>query len=260
MFFSLAVCFILPTVAWILLARKQKGIYVAVFAGVLGFLVPQTLIRLPIVQMLSRQEWFVNFAQNSFVLYALILAFSAGLFETAGRMLVAQFLLKRRRDFRSAFAAGLGHGAFEAVTLTGMVYVNNLIIAALLSFGVLESLAPFIGLDPALVPELAETFSTLSPSLFFLAGFERICAMTLHISMMVLLVYCMNHRRSYLGFVLATGFHTLLDGVFILLNQYVGAWVAYGFLALFAAGCVWLIWKLRPGFEGGERLIAETVD
>ena len=126
--FSLLVSLVLPVAVLIAFAAKyrRQGIASAWFLGAAGFFVTQILIRVPILAALQSQPWFLSFFQNHLFLYAFSLAFTAGLFELAGRFAVAK-LLRKNLTFKRSLAAGLGHGGIEAMVLVGMTYVNNLI-------------------------------------------------------------------------------------------------------------------------------------
>ena len=126
--FTLIVCLALPIVLLLLLVLKCKKekIFPAWLLGAAGFFVTQILIRLPILTALSAQDWFIAFSQQHLFLYAFSLAFTAGLFELAGRFAVAK-LMRKRLTCNRALAAGLGHGGIEAILIVGITYINNLI-------------------------------------------------------------------------------------------------------------------------------------
>ena len=92
--FTLLVSLGLPVGILIVLAVKNRkqGIVSAWLLGAAGFFVTQILIRLPILNAIQGQSWFASFAQNHLFLYAFSLAFTAGLFELAGRFAVAGVL------------------------------------------------------------------------------------------------------------------------------------------------------------------------
>lgn len=135
---TLLVSLVLPIVVLIGFTAKNKkqGIVSAWLLGAAGFFVTQILIRLPILTVLQSQSWFAVFAQNNPFIYAFGLAFTAGLFELAGRYAVAK-LMEKKLTWKRSLAAGLGHGGIEAILLIGMTYVNNLIYIAMINTGFL---------------------------------------------------------------------------------------------------------------------------
>ncbi len=236
---TLCLCVFFPVLLWVLLGRRQPGFSRAVLAGTVGFLVPQLLLRMPLVQLISGQEWFQRSIGASIPVLYLFLAFTAGLFETAGRALVFRFLIKPPLSPRLGLAAGLGHGGAEAVVLVGLTYVNNLAVAFLVNSGQL----PLTGQARVMADLLANT----PPSLFLLAGYERVCTVLFHMALSLLLALFWVRGRGGRGFWACVGLHTLLDFAVPLANFYTNYWVTYGILsAAAAAGGVFIYRHLRP--------------
>jgi len=212
---TLFVCLILPILVLILLARKNRkqGIVSAWLLGAAGFFVTQILIRLPILTALQSQPQFMVFAQNHLFIYAFALAFTAGLFELAGRFAVAK-LMHRRLTCKRSLAAGLGHGGIEAMVLIGMTYVNNLIYIIMINSGTYDMLfAQVAGNELAAVQlEIIRSQLLAAPaSLFLLAGFERILAMTAHTAMSMLVCYGVAHKKALPCALVCLGIHTFID-------------------------------------------------
>lgn len=130
---TLFVSLILPVLLLIVFAfrNRKQGIVSAWLLGAAGFFVTQILIRLPLLTALQGQSWFLKFVNSHLFAYAFGLAFSAGLFELAGRLAVAK-LMKKKLTYRRSLAAGLGHGGIEAMLLVGITYINNLIYLAMI--------------------------------------------------------------------------------------------------------------------------------
>ena len=137
---TLIVSLILPPVfaAVYALRHKKQGIWSAWLLGALGFFVPQILIRFPILTALSRTDGFVAFSQTHPLVYGFSLAFTAGLFEVVGRYAVAR-MLQKNLTYRRALAAGLGHGGIEAMIITGLAYISNLVFVVMLQTGGFEA-------------------------------------------------------------------------------------------------------------------------
>ena len=138
---TLFVSLVLPIVVMVIFAAKNKnqGIGSAWWLGAAGFFVTQIIIRVPVLTILQSQSWFINFANTNPLIYSFVLAFTAGLFELAGRFIVAK-LMSKKLTFKRSMAAGLGHGGIEAMLLTGMTYVNNLIFIIMINIGVFDKL------------------------------------------------------------------------------------------------------------------------
>ena len=141
MVITLVISLILPVVLFIIyaVANKGKGIISAWFLGAAGFFVLQMLIRIPILNVLSILPGFLTFVEQNYVLYVLLLGFSAGLFEVIGRFAVAK-IMSKNLTYERGIAAGLGHGGIEAILLVGMTYINNLLYTAMINSGSFDTL------------------------------------------------------------------------------------------------------------------------
>lgn len=234
---TVIVALILPpvfAVAYALKNRKQ-GILSAWLLGALGFAVPQILIRMPVLQLLSANSGFVAFAQSHMILYGLGLAFTAGLFELAGRYAVA-LLLRKRLTCRRALAAGLGHGGIEAMVLIGLSYISNIVLMLMIRSGA----------DLSQAQTAVQTLIATPAGLFLLAGFERLLAMTGHVAMSMLVCYGVRTGKKLPCVLLCLGMHTLMDSTACIsmfigrgLSQTVAYWIIYAILT--AIGVVSLL-------------------
>lgn len=202
--FALFAALAVPLAAGSILAiRKKAG--KAVLLGAACFLTFQVLTRLPLLQVvLPQSAGFVLFQSTHPLLYLSLLALSAGVFEECGRYLTMRLFLRNSR-LTDGVAFGVGHGGLEAVLLVGV----NLI---LLPWGV--------------------GGGALSSQQLFLAGLERLLAMTAHVCWSVMVWRSLRERRVLLlpAAVLLHGLYDFLP-VFLLQNG-AGALAAEGALAL----------------------------
>ena len=176
------------------LRHKKQGIWSAWLVGALGFFVPQILIRFPILTALSGTDGFVTFAQIHPWIYSFSLAFTAGLFEVVGRYAAAR-CLRKNLTYRRALASGLGHGGIEAIIITGLVYLNNIVYLVMLQTGSLDAQIAQAA-DPTALLAIKDGMLNTSWILFFLAGFERLLAMTCHVAMSMLVCYGVRRGKA----------------------------------------------------------------
>jgi len=238
---TLLVSLVLPVAVLIgfALKNKKQGIVSAWLLGAAGFFVTQMLIRLPILTALQSQSWFAGFAQNNLFLYSFGLAFTAGLFELAGRFAVAK-LMEKRLTWKRSLAAGLGHGGIEAMLLIGMTYVNNLIYIGMINSGyydILIAQTAGMGVDVSQLELIRAQLVGMSPSMFLLAGFERLLAMTGHLAMSVLVCYGVAHKKVGICVLMCLGIHTLIDltaGISLALPQNIAYPIIYAILVVMA--------------------------
>ena len=264
--FTLIVCMAFPGLLLILFALKYKKekIFSAWLLGAAGFFVTQMVIRVPILMVLQNQSWFVAFSQKNLFLYAFALAFTAGLFELAGRFAVAK-LMAKNLTFRRSLAAGLGHGGIEAMLLVGMTYVNNLIYIVMINSGAFEPLiaeAAAMGVDVTQLEMIKTQLISASPALFLLASLERVLTMVCHTAMSLIVCYGVASRKTLPCLLICLGIHTLLDltaGVAMLangsLNQFGMYLIIYLILALAAVLSLLMIRKLRSRWPQKEVIL-----
>ena len=208
---TLFVSFILPLAFLVgyALGHKKQGIWSAWLLGALGFFVPQILIRLPILTGLSQSAGFAAFAQNHPVAYGFGLAFTAGLFELAGRYAVAR-CLKKNLTCRRALAAGLGHGGIEAILITGLAYLSNVVILVMLQTGGFDAVLTQTG-DASQLLAARDTLVNTHWALFLLAGYERLLAMTCHVAMSMMVCYGVHTNRVLPWTLACLAVHTCMD-------------------------------------------------
>ena len=210
---TLFISLILPLIVLLVYAlrNRKQGIVSAWIIGALGFFIPQMLIRLPTLALLSPQ--LTRFAEFSPLLYAFSLAATAGLFELAGRILAARVMGSRLTPKR-ALAAGLGHGGIEAMVIIGISYINNLVYIVMIQAGTFDALLAQNAANPEVVAQLEQVRTALlttSPAMFLLAGYERLLTMVCQAAMSVMVCYGMASGKPGKYILLCLGLHTLLD-------------------------------------------------
>lgn len=193
--------------------HKKQGIWSAWLVGALGFFVPQILIRLPILAALSRTDGFIAFSQTHTLIYGFALAFTAGLFELSGRYAVAR-CLKKNLTYRRALAAGLGHGGIEAILITGLAYLSNVVFLVMLQTGGFEATVAqttAAGGDVTALLTAKDALMNTHWALFLLAGFERLLAMTCHVTMSMMVCYGVHTNRVLPWTLACLAVHTCMD-------------------------------------------------
>ena len=262
MIITLALSVLLPLAFLLILIKGRKGVFSIWIAGALGFFIPQMIIRIPILQFLGTLPGFKEFAENQTYLYIFLLALTAGLFETAGRLVVLKVGLGKRLSFTTGLAAGAGHGAMESIGLIGLTYVNNLIISVMINSGALSSMIP----DEKLAESVRKALTGTAPDLFLAAGLERIFTMVFHIAMSVLLCYFIMKSQSVRGFGLVLFLHFAVDFAISLMQvEGLSTWVIEGAVFVVALLALTLVFWIRPRFadhqsippDAGEQAVQE---
>lgn len=228
---TLFICLLGPVIVWILFARnnKEKKVGMACFLGAVGFFVSQIVIRTPLLGVMSMNEQFMTFATNHYVLYCLILAVSAALFEVVARYVVAKIICKNM-TFEHGIMTGLGHGGIEAILLVGMTYLNNLLYVLMINAGVFDNIVEqtaALGEDTSGLLMLKDTLIQTNPGVFLLAGYERLLTVILHVALSLLVCWYVKRGKDIIGIGICLVCHCLVDFVAGAVNglttEYMGA-------------------------------------
>ena len=252
---TLFVSLILPGLALILYARKKKGILSAWLLGAAGFVVSQVVVRLPILTALGRNASFVAFSHNHLVVYGLGLAFTAALFELAGRLAAAKLLERKGLTWERSVAAGMGHGGIEAMILIGMSFIANLVYIYMLNSGTFDAMvaqAAAACADTAQLEAVRDALVNTSSWMFLLAAVERLLTMVLHVGMSVLVCFGVHRGKTLAASLGCLALHTLVDSsatVSMLLPQSQAYPIIYTCLGVLAVGAVFLLRAIRSRWE-----------
>jgi len=157
--------------------------------------------------------------QSNLLLYALYAGLMAGVFEECGRWLAFR-LTRRGGSAGSALMCGAGHGGFEAVAITGLTMVNNLILASALNRGGLEAVEALTGPLSGPMRAALDNMVNAAPGLYLWAGFERAVAIALHISLSVLVYTAATRKGNWYWLPAAILIHALCDMAAVLTISY----------------------------------------
>ena len=235
---TLFITLIAPVIVWIIygVKNKGKGVWKAFVLGAAGFVLLQMIIRMPILNIVSLVPGFGTFVEEYYVVYCLILAITAALFEVVARFGVAK-ILQKKINYEQGVAAGLGHGGIEAILIVGMTYINNLLYAIMINTGSFQGMIQDAARTSG--PEVAEQLIMVMDSLveapsylFYLAGYERVLTVIFHTAMSLLVCYLVYKKKTVLGVGIAFVAHFLVDFIAPLINglatPYLGSVITEG--------------------------------
>ena len=252
---------ILPLAVLVIYALKNKGkgIWTAWLLGAAGFFVMQIVIRTPILNLFATTQSFMDFATEHFVLYCLIMAFTAALSEVIGRYVVAK-LMSKNLTFERGIAAGLGHGGIEAIVVIGLTYLNNLVYISMINSGTFDGVVEqtaALGVDTTALLAIKDNLLHMNSAMFLLAGYERILTMMFHVALSLVVCYFVSHKEDWKGIVICLICHCLIDFTAPFINgcatQYMGNLIStttayiivYVFLTMVAVVSVFAIIKMN---------------
>jgi uncharacterized membrane protein YhfC len=140
----------------------------------------------------------------------LLLAFTAGLFETIARVVTMKLMMRNDTRFTAGVAHGIGHGATEAILLVGLNFFIYGVIGLWMNTASYETV---IGGNPILEEsmDLLEIVLINTPWYEFLLGImERIFTMVVHVGLSVLTIYGL-HKKQWRYILYTLLIHTFVD-------------------------------------------------
>ena len=186
--------------------RFHKGTLKATFIGAgMFFLFAMVLERLLHVLV-------IPLVMNNVVLYVIYGAVAAGVFEETARFLSFRFFLKKNRSAENAVSYGLGHGGCEMILLLGLQAVIALAMIATVSPDVVSELSSesdfyaYSRVISQLTAYSQVTYGNLAISVL-----ERIAAMTLQVSLSVLVMEAVMVKGRIWLYPAAIVIHALMD-------------------------------------------------
>lgn len=227
--------------------RKNTGVETKpLLIGALGFFVfTQVLEKVMHVVVLT---YFTNYAEHPF-LFGLYGGFAAGLFEELGRFIMFTWLLKKYRDFKSGVSFGIGWGGIEAILLTLMMIVPNIVFAFLINAGTLES--SLKGQLPIeMIQSLKDGVLSHEVSYYLLVCVERFFAVFMQIFFSVLVLLGVAKKKfSYVW--LAVLIHAMIDFplTFYQIGYIKELWIVELYVVIIGCISFIMIKKCHDGFN-----------
>ena len=150
----------------------------------------------------------------AFVAYA---ALAAGVFEELGRSCGFMLLLRSGKvdhDLPCAIGYGIGHGGIEAMMIVGLSMISNIALALALNNagGADALLATVPDASRSLAAQQIDVLIGIAPTVYLIAGFERIVSMALHVALSVLVWMAVSGRIGKAWIFGAVLLHALADG------------------------------------------------
>jgi len=222
--------------------RRRYGVGWGIFwAGALTFVASQ-VVHLPLNYALGLLVGGRGVALWPLPLMALVAGLSAGVCEEGARWITLRFFLKRARGWRPGLQFGAGHGGGEAIIFGLLVAANLVTMLAL------RSLTPAaLGFPAAAADQISAAQALFWGTAWYLpilGGVERLFAITIQIALAEVVMLSFT-RRNIAYLFAAIGLHTLVDFWAVWGMSTLGmVWVEVG-VAVFAAGALWLIFRLR---------------
>ena len=249
--FSAVIAIGLPVVLLILVKVKLHARVAGAGIGALTFV----LFALVLEQILHgiMLRLFGETLRENIWLFAVYGGLAAGVFEETGRLVAMKFWMKKSLSKESSVMYGVGHGGIEAILIVGFTCISNLIAALMINSGQIESafstIEDGVGRETAL--QGLSVLWTTPGYQFFLAGVERISAVTLHICLSYLVYRAVKYGMKKYYF-LAVGIHFLVDALTVLLSNYTPLVILEAVLLIMIGVLAVIVRRMYMGEEGKE--------
>lgn len=218
---DLVICFVLPIIVFVFIQRRYKKTFKSFILGALAFFSSQIVLRIPIINSLLPQfAWYNVFQIKYPYLYWVFLGLTAGIFEEIGRLVLIKLFMKKNQRFIDAITFGLGHGAIEAMIITGLSFINIMIFSIMINTGTFE--ANLANLPQATVSAIYSQCTSLTPLNTILGGIERIIAMGIHIGLTMIIFEGVRKNKSGLYLIIAILVHGAIDASIGFMSQMFG--------------------------------------
>jgi len=251
LFVTAFISIVLPVVVAIIFWSKSDTKWWVFLVGMLGFVITQMVIRIPLMQFFATQGWYTAFAEHTIPFY-LVTAFTAGLFETAGRLLVFLVFIRMRRNYADGFLAGLGHGTIESILIAGSSALTYLAYAFMINNGTFDVLVGPTTATETTKQAMDSIYQLLtgSSSVTFLAsGIERFLTIILHIALSILVLEGIERKKTWQYAGVAVLYHMFVDFTVPLVYRYAqNIWISELLVAILVIPAVIYIFKAKQRF------------
>lgn len=212
MMIAFGVIFPLAVAIWWIKTRKEKFTTVLVGAAT-WFVFAMILESIPKLIFFNPALSIGKTVMGNAILYTVIGALLAGIFEETGRLVAFKTLLKKRTNRETSISHGIGHGGFEAMFLLVLTGVQYMIYAVMINTGAFQDVieqAAATGVDVSALQALPAQLMAMTPATSLVSMVERIFAMLLHVGLSILVFYAVKKAKMGI-YVLAIALHALFD-------------------------------------------------
>ena len=207
--------FTIPVVLIVAWKMRTKKSVIPFWAGVGVFLLfAQGLENIPHLLFVITDNPLSRIVNGNAVIYALYGGLMAGLFEELGRYVAFRFLVKKYPEKETAVTYGIGHGGVECMLIMGVGFIQYYMYGQLINNGTMDKMLESMAGDPKsleALQTLVDTITNMEKSACWIAGWERISALVLHIGLSILVFQAVKVAKKKYMLWVAVGLHMLFD-------------------------------------------------
>ena len=218
MCFTLLISFGLPIGLMLYAMNKLKAKMINFWIGAATFVVFALVLEQILHTVMINQ--FGEALTGNVLIKAIYGGLAAGIFEEVGRFVSMKLFMKRTLNKENAFMYGVGHGGIEAMIIVGLTTISNLISAYMNNTGLMAKTMELFDSDTQkqTIDQLSLLWAT-SPVDFYMAGVERVVAITLHLCLSYIVYRAIKDGKIQLLF-LSIGLHAFADFATVLVAGY----------------------------------------
>lgn len=198
---------LIPIGAVIFFKLKNKDVKLRyVFVGAVTFVVFALILEQVIHYFMLP---IVTKNTAAYVIYGIL---AAGIFEETGRFVAYKLFCKKESDPKASIMYGLGHGGIESIILLGLTMLSYAITAVTINVMGMESVmstVPAEQVDVVMAQFTSLTQFAMSTALINVA--ERLIAITLHVSLSVVVFASIKMKGKLWLFPAAIALHAIFD-------------------------------------------------
>lgn len=209
---AFGIIFPIVVAVWWIKTQKEKITTVLVGAAT-WFVFAMILESIPKLILFNPALSIGKTVMGNVVLYTVLGALLAGVFEETGRFIAFKTLLKKRTNRETSISHGIGHGGFEALYLLVLAGVQYMVYAAMINAGTFQDVIAQVaamGADISTLQALPEQLMAWTFVTSLLWMIERIFAIFVHIGLSIMVFYAVKKSKTWL-FILAIVLHALFD-------------------------------------------------
>ncbi len=256
LFFCAILSFAIPITAVIVFKKKHPE--ASLLSAVIG---AATFVVFALVMEQLLHLVMLPLVLGSTVAYVLYGTLAAGVFEETGRFVACKLLMKKRTGNANAVMMGIGHGGIEAIILVGFGMISYIATALMVNSMGIGGIAEMSGITDeanlALLNQQVNGIAAFAISTALVNIVERVLAMTLHISMSVVVMKAATVKGKLWLYPAAIVMHAVFDVPAALYQRGVipSIWLLELILAVLAVGSVFAALKISK--IGQENSAAE---
>ena len=237
MIFSALVGIAIPVALYIIF-RKKGARHLPFWTGCVTFVLFALVLEQLMYSFLMKTALWMTISSNTW-LYGIVGGFFAGLFEETGRFVAFKTVLRKQRgNDANALMYGAGHGGVEAVILLSVSMIINAVFSLHYNAGIPSSLG---GSTQALA------IAAMPSAIFLAGGVERMLAVTIHVSLSVLVWFAAKDGKKFWLYPLAILLHLIVDAAAVILKGLgTNDWLIEGAVLVITVGLVFVaivVWK-----------------